>query len=166
MIWWGFLVASVIAAVWFFWLWNKQRQDSALRFRSQLAIVEYFSQSVFRQNSTEDILWDIASSCIEKMGLEDCVIYLRDEDREVWVQKAAYGPKNIDYRAIHKPIDIAFGRGIVGRVGKSGIAEIVSRTSKDPDYIVDDAIRGSEMTVPIMCDGKVIGIIDLSLIHI
>ena len=160
MIWWGFLVASVIAAILFFWLWFKLRRDSSLRFRSQLAIVEYFSQSVFRQNSTEDILWDIASSCIEKMGLEDCEIYLRDEDREVWVRKAAYGPQTIDYRAIHKPISVAFGQGIVGRVGKSGIAEIVSSTSKDPDYIGGDAIRGSEMTVPIMCDGKVIGIIN------
>ena len=160
MIWWGFLVASVIAAILFFWLWFKLRRDSSLRFRSQLAIVEYFSQSVFRQNSTEDILWDIASSCIEKMGLEDCEIYLRDEDREVWVRKAAYGPQTIDYRAIHKPISVAFGQGIVGRVGKSGIAEIVSSTSKDPDYIGGDAIRGSEMTVPIMSDGKVIGIIN------
>ena len=54
------------------------------------------------------------------MGLEDCVIYLRDEDKGVWVQKAAYGPKNVDYRAIHEPMELAFGQGIVGRGWRLG----------------------------------------------
>ena len=48
----------------------------------------------------------------------------------------------------------------MGRVGARGVAEIVHDTSKDPDYVVDDAVRGSEMAVPILCDGEVIGVID------
>lgn len=147
-------------AVWFFRAIHKASSGSEADWKGQLDIIEYFSQSVFRQNSTEDIVWDIASSCIEKMGLEDCVIYLRDDVRNVWVQKAAYGPKNIDYRAIHEPIELSFGQGVVGRVGQSGVAEIVHDTSTDRDYIVDDAIRGSEMAVPIFCDNEVIGVID------
>ena len=160
VIWWGLVAVLVVVAAWFFWSLRRQRKGTYAHFREQLEIIEYFSQSVFRQNSTEDILWDIASSCIEKMGLEDCVIYLRDDDRGVWVQKAAYGPKNVDYRAIHEPMELAFGQGIVGRVGASGIAEIVSNTAEDADYVVDDAMRGSEMAVPIVCDGEVIGVID------
>ena len=160
VIWWGLVAVLVVVAAWFFWSLRRQRQGTQAHFREQLEIIEYFSQSVFRQNSTEDILWDIAASCIEKMGLEDCVIYLRDEDKGVWVQKAAYGPKNVDYRAIHEPMELAFGQGIVGRVGASGIAEIVSSTASDADYVVDDALRGSEMAVPIVCDGEVIGVID------
>ena len=39
-------------------------------------------------------------------------------------------------------------------------AEIVKDTTKDPRYILDDALRNSEITVPITADGKVIGIID------
>ena len=108
----------------------------------------------------EDILWDIASSCIEKLGLEDGVIYLKDEDNGVWVQKAAYGPKSIDYRALHEPMELKVGEGIVGRVGSSGVAEIVADTSRDKDYVMDDALRSSEMAVPILCDGEVIGVID------
>ena len=160
VIWWGLVAVLVVVAAWFFWSLRRQRQGTQAHFREQLEIIEYFSQSVFRQNSTEDILWDIASSCIEKMGLEDCVIYLRDEAKGVWIQKAAYGPKNVDYRAIHEPMELAFGQGIVGRVGASGIAEIVSSTASDADYVVDDALRGSEMAVPILCDGAVIGVID------
>ncbi len=160
LIWWGLVVALVVVAVWFFWSLVRQRQGTAAHFKAQLEVIEYFSQSVFRQNTTEDILWDIAASCIDKMGLEDCVIYLRDDVKGVWVQKAAYGPKNLDYRAIHEPLELALGQGIVGRVGQTGIAEIVSNTAGDADYVVDDAVRGSEMAVPILCDGNVIGVID------
>lgn len=160
LIWWGLVVALVVVAVWFFWSLVRQRQGTSAHFKAQLEVIEYFSQSVFRQNTTEDILWDIAASCIDKMGLEDCVIYLRDDVKGVWVQKAAYGPKNLDYRAIHEPLELALGQGIVGRVGQTGIAEIVSNTAEDADYVVDDAVRASEMAVPILCDGNVIGVID------
>ena len=40
------------------------------------------------------------------------------------------------------------------------MAEVIADTSKDSDYVVDDAIRGSEMAVPIFCDDEVIGVID------
>ena len=159
-IWWGLVAVLVAAAFWFFRAVLKHRRPSQEHWREQLEIIEYFSESIFRQNTPEDILWDIASSCIEKIGLEDCVIYLKDEDRNVWVQKAAYGPKSIDYRALHEPMELGLNAGIVGRVGASGVAEIVANTDEDSDYVVDDARRGSEMAVPIKCDGKVIGVID------
>ncbi|MEC8401323.1 MAG: ATP-binding protein [Bacteroidota bacterium] len=160
LIWWGLVAVLVGVAAWFFGTLYRHRQTSNAHWKEQLDIIEYFSESVFRQNTTEDILWDIASSCIEKIGLEDCVIYLRDHDQKVWVQKAAYGPKNVDYRAIHEPMELAFGQGIVGRVGQTGVAEIVADTASDGAYVVDDAVRGSEMAVPIRCDGEVIGVID------
>ena len=158
--WWVFVLVMGGIAVWFFSMLVRQKRGSQGDLAKQLDIMEHFSKSVFRQNTPEDIVWDIAASCIEQLGLEDCVIYLKDARRKVWVQKAAYGPKNVDYRAIHEPIDLGFGQGIVGRVGASGVAEIVHDTSKDPDYVVDDAVRGSELAVPILCDGEVIGVID------
>ena len=158
--WWVFVLVMGGIAVWFFSMLVRQKRGSQGDLAKQLDIIEHFSKSVFRQNTPEDIVWDIAASCIEQLGLEDCVIYLKDTRRQVWVQKAAYGPKNVDYRAIHEPIDLGLGQGIVGRVGASGVAEIVHDTSKDPDYVVDDAVRGSELAVPILCDGEVIGVID------
>ena len=160
VLWWGLVALLVVVGAWFFRAILAQRAPSNEHWRDQLEIIEHFSQSIFRQNTPEDILWDIASSCIEKLGLEDCVIYLKDEDNGVWVQKAAYGPKSIDYRALHEPMELKVGEGIVGRVGSSGVAEIVADTSRDKDYVMDDALRSSEMAVPILCDGEVIGVID------
>ena len=119
VVWAGLIALMAVVAIWFFRAIRQHRKVSDSDWQGQLEIIEYFSQSVFRQNTPEDIVWDIAASCIEKLGLEDCVIYLKHEVRPVWVQKAAYGPKNIDYRGIHEPIDVPFGKGIVGRVGRT-----------------------------------------------
>ena len=51
-------------------------------------------------------------------------------------------------------------RGHCGSSYATGVAEIVADTSTDKDYVVDDARRASEMVVPILCDGEVIGVID------
>ena len=57
-------------------------------------------------------------------------------------------------------MSISFGQGIVGEVAQTGIPEIIKDTRKDPRYIEDDQVRLSEITVPIITNGKVIGIID------
>src|SRR5690606_3459224 len=49
---------------------------------------------------------------------------------------------------------------ITGQVAQTGVAEIVTDTTKDPRYIADDQIRLSEITVPILLDKEVLGIID------
>ena len=129
------MLVLLVVAIWFFSMVLRQKRVTTSDLEEQLDIIEYFSKSVFRQNTTEDILWDITSSVIDKLGLEDCVIYLKDPVRNTWIQKAAYGPKNLDYRAIHEPMELPVGRGIVGRVGNTGVAEIVNDTQADQDYL-------------------------------
>ena len=103
---------------------------------------------------------DVAKNCISKLHFEDCVIYLKDETRDVLVQKAAYGPKNrVDF-TIHQPIEIPIGQGISGTVAATGKPEIINNTTEDRRYIIDDANRNSEIAVPIIIDNIVIGVID------
>lgn len=125
-----------------------------------LDILEKFSSSIYRNNSVDDILWSIASQCIAQLAFEDCVVYLLDEERNVLVQKAAYGPKNIDYRSIFEPIEIAVGQGVVGRVAATGKPLLIEELSEFEDYIIDDKERRSELAVPIFCNEQVIGVID------
>jgi len=121
----------------------------------------YFARSLFRQNTVEDILWDITINCVENLGFVDCVIYLLDEERQVLIQKAAHGPKNDGDEDIVAPIEIPLGKGIVGSVCKTGVPELISDVSQDARYIVDDAARLSELAVPIVGpEGKVLGVID------
>lgn len=134
--------------------------EHARRLERRLNIITYFSQSIFRRNSVEDVLWDIVSNCINRLGFEDCVIYLLDEKRQVLVQKAAFGAKNLDNEVVLDPIEIPLGKGIVGTVAQSGQPELVFDTRHDPRYIVDDIERNSEIAVPIFAEGKLIGVID------
>jgi ligand-binding sensor domain-containing protein/putative methionine-R-sulfoxide reductase with GAF domain len=135
----------------------------AISYQYQLEIeqvINYFATSMSEQRTVDDMLWDVSKNCISKLGFEDCVIYLKDPAREVLIQKAAWGPKTTDENKIVNPIEIPIGKGIVGSVATTGVAEIVADTSMDGRYIVDDTSRLSELTVPILKNGSVIGVID------
>lgn len=123
-------------------------------------ILIYFSKSLMGKVNEEDILWDLAKNCIAKLGFVDCVVYLVDHKNNLLVQKAAYGPKNPKDRKLYNPVEINIGDGITGYVALSGQAEIINDTSKDVRYIEDDALRLSEICVPIVYEDTIYGVID------
>jgi LytS/YehU family sensor histidine kinase len=123
-------------------------------------ILIYFTHSILGKNTEEEIAWDLAKNCISRLGFVDCVVYFLDEENNVLVQKAAFGPKNpADYN-IAQPIMIPVGKGITGSVAYLGRSEIVADTTKDERYIVDDEMRFSEISVPIIFNNHVLGVID------
>ena len=124
------------------------------------SVINYFASQINLHKHMDDMLWDVAKNCISRLNLEECVIYILDQDRKMLVQKAAYGPKTAKDQTILQPIDIPVGQGITGAVALSKKPEIVNNTEKDSRYIVDDDRRLSEMAVPIIIDGEVIGVID------
>lgn len=108
----------------------------------------------------KEAMWDVTASCIPLLGLEDFIIYLYDKDKDRLVQVAAYGQKNLSGHKVHNPIEIIPGEGIVGRVFTTRKPVLVEDTSVNPDYIVDDAVRLSELAVPILIGDEVFGVID------
>lgn len=125
-----------------------------------LHILKAFAADLVDIDDPEALLWAVAERTISQLGWVDCVIYLRDPERNVLIQKAAFGPKSIDYRAIFQPIEIPIGRGVVGKVASTGAAMRIADTSNFHDYITDDAMRLSEMAVPIRWGEDVLGVID------
>ena len=122
--------------------------------------INYFAASLLGKNSINEILWDITKNCISNLGFVDCVIYLVDPERHVLVQKASYGEgKNFEYEVLNA-IEIPVGQGIVGTVAETGKTELISNVTNDPRYIVDDAARLSEIAIPLIFEGKVIGVVD------
>ena len=76
------------------------------------------------------------------------------------IQVAATNQKLDSKNNIKNALQINFGEGIVGKVAQSKKGIIVNNTSKYKEYIVDDQIRLSEITVPILLDNELIAIID------
>jgi signal transduction histidine kinase/DNA-binding response OmpR family regulator len=156
-------VLAIIAALFYFKLYARQniRNEQLIRTsRESEEIIAYFATSLYGKNAVNEILWDVAKNCISQLGFQDCVIYLLNEQTQRLEQKAAFGPKNPDAFEISHVITIPLGEGIVGSVAKTGMAEVIPDTSKDPRYIVDDQRRFSEITVPIVYENLVIGVID------
>jgi len=122
--------------------------------------ISFFTQELTNTNSLDEVLWKLVKSCISKLNLEDCVVYLIDPDQNLLIQKAAFGPKSPAEEIIKDPITIRIGDGIVGSVAASGNYELISDTTKDMRYIVDDDVRFSELAVPLFYENQVIGVID------
>lgn len=156
-------IFSVIAALFYFRLYARQnvRNEQIIRSSQESEkTIAYFATSLYGKNTVEEILWDVAKNCISQLGFDDCVIYLLNKETGQMEQKAAFGAKNPDAFEIANAITIPLGQGIVGTVAKTAIPEVIADTSKDPRYIVDDQRRYSEITVPIVYENEVIGVID------
>jgi putative methionine-R-sulfoxide reductase with GAF domain/ligand-binding sensor domain-containing protein len=160
---WWFALLSIAVVVSILWAFAHSRNRRVAEKQEELEAeqaINYFSTRMVEDQSIEALLWDITKHAIGRLHFEDCIIYLLDEKRGILYQAAAYGPKNPGTQQILSPIEIAVGEGIVGTVAKTGVAEIIDDTTADPRYIVDDAHRNSEIAVPIMSGGVVLGVID------
>jgi putative methionine-R-sulfoxide reductase with GAF domain/anti-sigma regulatory factor (Ser/Thr protein kinase) len=153
-------ILLVLGLIWYVINFYRKRQLEQREELETEVVINYFASRINSHQRTDDILWDVAKNCISKLNFEDCVIYLVDTERNVLVQKAAYGPKMERDFTIYKPIEIPVGKGIVGTVAQTGKAELIPNTELDERYIADDARRYSEVTVPLIIDDKVIGVID------
>ena len=123
-------------------------------------ITNYFSNSLNNKKTVDNVLWDVAKNLIGRMGFVDCIIYLWNNDKTKMIQKAGIGPKG-SVEEINKQIfDVLPGQGIVGYVMQHKEAILISDTSKDDRYRADEMVRLSEITVPIIYNNELLGIID------
>jgi len=125
-----------------------------------LTIVSSFAVDLLSMNSVNEIVWHAAKNVVAQLGFDDVVIYLFDEKKQKLIQRATFGNKNPREYEIFKPIEIELGKGVVGKVAQSQRPIIIHDTSLELDYIVDDESRLSELAVPLVVDGRLIGVID------
>ncbi len=136
-----------------------QSLDSKI-YRHYLEVINEFAIGLLDRYSEHDIVWFIAKNAMGKLGFVDCVVYLVDKSKNCLIQKAAHGIKSPDYTEIVAPIEIPIGKGIVGTVAATGAIELINDVTKDKRYILDVVQNGSELAVPIMMNGEVLGVID------
>lgn len=120
--------------------------------------INAFALAMLDQAELDDLLWSIAQSVGDVMQFDDCVIYLREDDK--LIQMAAFGIKNPKEREIYQRIEIPVGQGIVGTVAQTGIAENIADTRLDARYINDQFDGLSELAVPVIYEGNTIAVID------
>jgi PAS domain S-box-containing protein len=124
-----------------------------------LKTLNNLSASILGKRDLFEISWEIANNISKHLKLEDCVIYLYDNNEKL-IQTASLGDKIDTENKIKNPLTVKTGEGIVGAVAKQGKYLLINDTSKEERYVVDDKSRMSELAVPIIANNKVIGVID------
>lgn len=135
-------------------------QESRKSFSNLDIFSSLLSDILSKQEKLDVLLWEVTEECVPFLQLEECVIYLYDEEDDRLKQVAVFGEKSKENKQIHNPISIKPGAGIVGKAFALGEPQLVAETKLRTDYIVDDAPRASELAMPIMSNGKPIGVID------
>jgi PAS domain S-box-containing protein len=123
-------------------------------------LVNNIINKIFDKFDLYQISWHIAKTIADYLNTDDCVIYEVIESENCLKQIAANGHKISDSGEIINKLQLKIGEGICGHVAKTGIAEIVNNTLEDHRYVSDINFNMSELTVPIILDGKIIGLID------
>jgi ligand-binding sensor domain-containing protein/putative methionine-R-sulfoxide reductase with GAF domain/two-component sensor histidine kinase len=141
----------------------KVQQLNAEQYKNKLEleqIINYFSTSLIDKKTVDEVLWDVAKNLIGRLGFVDCMMYLWNADKTKMIQKASIGPKSSVEEINKQYFDVLPGQGFVGFVMESKEPVLVADTSKDSRYRADDMIRLSEITVPIIYNNELLGIID------
>ncbi len=135
-------------------VWGLSSEASALR------TLNTFAVDLIQIPSVEDLFWYVAQNVVGRLNFVDCVIYQADDDQTRLTQVAAWGDKNPFGRNIINPLVIPFGQGITGKVAQTRKAIIVDDLLESQNYIPDTQPARSEICVPLVFRGRVVGVID------
>lgn len=106
------------------------------------------------KKSFEEVLSGVIDEAQKSLPQGDLAILLLDEERRNLVLRHRGGfPDHVE--GLHIPID----KGIAGRCARTGEAQLVDDVSRDPHYI--RGVRGarSQLTVPLIVEGAVSGVL-------
>jgi len=131
-----------------------QRKEMLLRTLNEFAL------KLLEMPTRSELLWYVAREVVARLGFDDCVVYLVDPDRSLLRQVAAIGAKNPDREEIANVLEIPIGKGITGRVAETRQPLIVGDLRGDDRYIPDLDPALSEICVPLVVDGTLVGVID------
>lgn len=141
--------------------WSTREMRRARQMIMRMQKVHYqFAEAITHAPDVHEAFWQVAELCIPALDLEDCVIYTMNHETHHLEQVAAYGPKSLSRGEILSPLRIKLGQGIVGQAALSKSVVKENDAANNPEYILDDKQRQSELAVPIMFEGKVFGVID------
>ena len=125
-----------------------------------LKTINDFALRLLEISTSAELLWYVARQVVARMGFDDCVIYLLDEDRRMLRQVAAIGAKNPYSDQIVNALKIPIGQGVTGQVARTKQPIIVDNLAEDSRYIPDLEPALSEICVPLIIDDEVVGAID------
>ncbi|MGC8633318.1 MAG: diguanylate cyclase [Candidatus Limnocylindrales bacterium] len=124
----------------------------ARRTRDALDGIEAVGRLLASSGPTEAALDAVVERLGTLMGYRYMALILRDGER--WRLGAQRGYGSL-------PPYFEPGRGVIGRVIRTGVPAFVADVLADPDYVADDARVRSELCVPLRAEGATLGVLDI-----
>lgn len=125
-----------------------------------LQILADFALAITQIDTVEQLAWYVARKVVGRLGFTDCVVYIYDAATHSIKQMAAIAEKNPQGDEILNPLSIPLGEGITGSVAATLKPELILDVSQDDRYIADVTPGGSEVCVPMVHNGQLLGVID------
>ena len=139
---------------------DDRRDPIALFLECLPRVAAVFEGQLAQCTSPLEVAWAVCDYAGRALHLDDCVVYLTDAGGTTVSQCAAWGGKRVARQVLENRIVLRFGEGIVGTCALTGAPQVVPDTRLDPRYVRDDAMRLSELAVPIVFQGRLLGVID------
>lgn len=146
---------------------SEANPESARRayLEEQLALAERLTVTMAAAMDPIDVTGQVVAELHHTFGVYLAVIQRLDPDGVLRIVASA-GPlaeQGGRFLLSEQPVSV----GINGRVARSGQPALVGDTGTDPDYAVRDPATDplSELSVPILVDGRVWGVLNLEEVH-
>lgn len=123
-----------------------------------LEIVGTLPIALLQASGMEQVLDEVARRTMDVLGCMDCIIWLLDDSRSL-IQAAAWGLEQPN-GVVEDPLVLGPGEGVSGRAVATMKPQLVVDTTTDADYVHDVLQGRSEIAVPIISGGNVLGVID------
>lgn len=124
----------------------------------QLSAIETFSRKISATLDEATLMTELVTVALEVTGADIANIGIESEPGVLqFVQRTTSNQEVRNFGSI--------SQGVTGRVMRTGQFELIQDVTEDPDYIMTLPGMHSEICVPIILDGKPIGVLDLESSH-
>ena len=155
-----------------------QRNHSLSKQQDHLSAINTFASQLLKKNTIEEVTNHISDSIAGKLGFIDCsVLLINKKDQTLHYNPKTNLDKDNNQSSSTGSIVIPIGTGVIGRAALHGKLEYIPDTTQDSRFIADFGVsmpnhensfshyqsqinRLSELCVPIINEGEVLGVID------
>jgi PAS domain S-box-containing protein len=131
---------------------RKLTEEALERRMQELALLDRVRFALALELNTASFFRTVVEAIVETFAYEHVSLFLLEGDELVAQHQVGYAPG-----MARLPIT----RGVMGRVARTGRPELVVDVSRDPDYVDALGDAQSEVCVPLLDAGRVVGTLDI-----
>ncbi len=139
---------------------SKASEKELLRRQEQLKLINKLGRLALSSLDQQSLLSQVINALHEALGYDYVALFLLDKEYNELVLEAHCG---ILTGEVNPGFVVYLNEGIIGYSARTGSTRYVPHTAKDPNFIVHPGNTpiASELTIPLMVEGEVYGVLDL-----